>query len=493
MAPVGYHGPRGGGDRGRAVSDRGQQAGATQQRGIEHHAIEHIPAAERHGSVASLFTIWFGSNMQLTTIVTGALATILGLSLQRSLLAIFLGNAFGAVFMALHSAQGPKLGIPQMIQSRAQFGFYGACVPIALVVLMYLGYFASSAVLGGEALGAAWGIGFTQATIILSLVTALLSVYGYRAIHRLDRYFSAAAGIAFLYLTARLLAGHDLSGAWHGGSTSFGLFLLVISIAATWQITYAPYVADYSRYLPENTSVRAAFWWTYAGSVLACVWMMWLGAIAAAVARADFSHDASAFLIDLAAPPVRWSIVLVIATGIVAANVLNLYGMFMSVTTTISSIRPLPVTARLRAAAIGLLALLGTAVAILGQGNFVSNFENFILFLAYFLIPWTAINLADFYLVRRERYDIRAIFDPDGRYGRVNWRALGAYGIAVLAEIPFVKTSFFTGRAVARVGGADISWIIGLILATLLYVLLMRGESRRMQAPPLQEQRQARP
>jgi NCS1 family nucleobase:cation symporter-1 len=458
------------------------QAGASPERGIEQHSIEPIPAEERHGSVASLFTIWFGSNMQLTTIVTGALATVLGLSLQRALLAILLGNAFGAVFMALHSAQGPKLGIPQMIQSRAQFGFYGACVPIALVLLMYLGYFASSAVLGGETLAAAWGLGFTQATLILSVVTALLSIYGYRAIHRLARYFSAAAAVAFLYLSVRLLNGHDLAGAWHAGSTSFGLFLLVVSISATWQITYAPYVADYSRYLPETTSIRAAFWWTYAGSVLACVWMMWLGAIAAATARAGFSHDSSSFLVNLAAQRVRWSIILVIAVGIVAANVLNLYGMFMSVATTISSIRPVRVTRRLRAVWIGVLALLGTLVAILGQGNFITNFENFILFLAYFLIPWTAINLADFYIVRKERYDIRSIFNPNGIYGRLNWRTLCAYAVAVLAEIPFVKTSFYTGGAVASVGGADIAWIVGLILATLLYILLMRAEARQARA-----------
>ena len=51
--------------------------------------------------------------------------------------------------MALHPAQGPRLGIPQMIQSRAQFGFYGAVVPILLVIMMYIGFFASSGVLGG--------------------------------------------------------------------------------------------------------------------------------------------------------------------------------------------------------------------------------------------------------------------------------------------------------------------------------------------------------
>ncbi|MEJ7704262.1 MAG: cytosine permease [Geodermatophilaceae bacterium] len=50
-----------------------------------------------------------------------------------------IGNIAGGIVMALHSAQGPRMGIPQMISSRAQFGVYGACLPLILVVLMYLG------------------------------------------------------------------------------------------------------------------------------------------------------------------------------------------------------------------------------------------------------------------------------------------------------------------------------------------------------------------
>ncbi|MDB5395545.1 MAG: cytosine permease, partial [Rhodospirillales bacterium] len=222
---------------------------------VERHAIDYIPAAQRHGSVTSLFTIWFGANMQITTIVTGALGTILGLPLPWAILALLLGNLFGAIFMALHSAQGPKLGIPQMIQSRAQFGFLGASVPLVLVVLMYIGFFASGVVLGGEALAAWWGLGFVPAAIILSAVITVLSIYGYWAIHRLERIFSVIALVAFIYLTYRLFAVHDVGAAWHGGAASPGLFLLILSIAATWQITYAPYVADYSRYLPEDTPV----------------------------------------------------------------------------------------------------------------------------------------------------------------------------------------------------------------------------------------------
>src|SRR6185437_3643301 len=175
---------------------------------VEKRSIDFIPEDERHGRPSGLFAIWFAANMQVTTAVTGALGVVLGLPLPWALLALVIGNLFGAVFMALHSAQGPRLGIPQMIQSRAQFGFYGAILPLLLVVLMYVGFFATSAVLGGSALAGWWGIGRTPATIIVSALCTVLAAYGYRLIHQYERWISLIAAIGFLYLSYRLLSDH---------------------------------------------------------------------------------------------------------------------------------------------------------------------------------------------------------------------------------------------------------------------------------------------
>jgi NCS1 family nucleobase:cation symporter-1 len=345
---------------------------------------------------------------------------------------------------------------------------------LILVVLMYVGFFASGVVLGGQALAAWLGLGFMPAAIGLSAVITVLSIYGYWAIHRLERILSIIAFIAFLFLTYRMFAAYDVGAAWHGGAASPGTFLLILSIAATWQITYAPYVADYSRYLPEDTPIAAAFWWSYSGTVISTVWMMSVGAIAAAVAGNTFHHGSSDFFVDLAPHALRPVASGVIVLGIVATNVLNLYGVFMSTTTTLTAIFPFRVDRRTRAVITVTLSSIGTALGIFGQGDFVTNLENLILFLAYFLIPWTAINLADFYWIRKEKYDLRAIFNPDGLYGRVNWRTMIAYLAAIAAEIPFMSTTFYTGPAVALMGGADIAWIVGLVIAAGLYVALMR-------------------
>jgi NCS1 family nucleobase:cation symporter-1 len=95
--------------------------------------------------------------------------------------------------------------------------------------------------------------------------------------------------------------------------------------------------------------------------------------------------------------------------------------------------------------------------------------------LAYFLIPWTAINLTDFYFVRKEQYDIDSIFTPDGIYGRLDWRTMAAYLIAIGVEVPFMSTTFYTGPMVSHLGGGDISWILGLIVASGLYYVLHLG------------------
>ncbi len=441
---------------------------------VERRSIDVVPPEERHGSVRSLFTVWFGANMQVTTAVTGALGVILGLPLPWAIAALAAGNLAGAVFMALHSAQGPKLGIPQMIQSRAQFGFYGAILPLLLVVLMYVGFFAASAVLGGSALAAWLGIERVPATIAVSAVCTVLAVYGYRIIHRYERWISLVAAAGFAYLTYRLLTGGHVGAAWHSGHIMAGQFLLVVAIAATWQITYAPYVADYSRYLPETTSTRAAFWWTYAGSVLGSLWMMAFGAVCAAVGGSSFESGSVAFVVGLARP--HWAFSLVIVLGIIAVNVLNLYGMFMSATTTITALRPGRLGGGLRVVLILAAAVTGTALGLASVPEFLRNFEDFILFLAYFLIPWTAINLVDFYLVRRGRYDLDSIFRPDGVYGAVNWRAVAAYLTGIAVEVPFINATFYTGPFVMHLGGADISWAVGLVVAATLYYLWVRPE-----------------
>src|SRR5260370_1608473 len=105
---------------------------------IEVRSIDYLPDRERHGGLASQFTLWLAANLQITAIVTGALAVVFGGDVFWSLVALLLGQLIGGAVMALHAAQGPQLGLPQMISCRVQFGIFGPVLPIVPLVLIYI-------------------------------------------------------------------------------------------------------------------------------------------------------------------------------------------------------------------------------------------------------------------------------------------------------------------------------------------------------------------
>jgi NCS1 family nucleobase:cation symporter-1 len=451
---------------------------------VEKHSIDVVPDSERHGTAFNQFTLWLGANLHITAVVTGALAVVFGGDVVWSLLGLVLGNLLGGAVMALHSAQGPKLGLPQMIQSRAQFGVKGAVVPLLLVILMYVGFFASGTVLAGQATARLTHTGDTTGIIVFALVTGAVATVGYRVIHVLGRVASVVCALAFVYLGIRLFDQVDVGALFSDAHFSLPMFLLAVSLSASWQLAFGPYVADYSRYLPRTTSGRATFWWTLAGSALGSQWSMAFGVLVAASAGEKFVDNQVGYVVSLGGAGLTASFFyFVIALGKLTVNVLNTYGGFMSMVTGISGFRgQRALSRRGRAVYIGTIMVAGTVVALAGKDSFLTSFKDFLLFLLTFFTPWSAINLVDYYLISRERYDLPALFDPDGVYGAWRWDALAVYAVGLLAQLPFLATAFYTGPLVGPLGGADISWIVGLVVPAALYWLLARG--RASDRPP---------
>nr|WP_203644808.1 cytosine permease [Streptomyces sp. SID14478] len=446
---------------------------------MEQHSIDVVPDSARHGRAFNQFTLWVGANLHITAVVTGALAVVFGGDVVWSLIGLVVGNLLGGAVMALHSAQGPKLGLPQMIQSRAQFGVKGAVVPLLLVILMYVGFFASGSVLAGQATAELTHTNDTTGIIVFALVTAVVAAVGYRVIHVLGRVASVVCALAFVYLGIRLLDRVDLGDLLGDAHFSLPMFLLAVSLSASWQLAFGPYVADYSRYLPRTTSAKATFWWTLSGSALGSQWSMAFGVLVAASAGEKFLDDQVGYVVSLGGAGLVASLFyFVIAFGKLTINVLNTYGGFMSMVTGISGFRgQRALSQRGRALYIAVIMVAGTAVALAGKDSFLNSFKDFLLFLLTFFTPWSAINLVDYYLISREKYDIPALSDPHGRYGAWRGDALVVYAVGLVAQFPFLATSFYTGPLVGPLGGADISWIVGLVVPAALYWLLARRDT----------------
>ncbi|MEJ7707289.1 MAG: cytosine permease [Nocardioidaceae bacterium] len=461
------------------------------QSGIERRSIDVIPDEERHGSPVNQFTLWFGANMQITAVVDGALAVIFGADALWAIIGLLIGNLAGGVVMALHSAQGPRLGLPQMISSRAQFGVYGAVVPLLLVIVMYLGFAATGTVLSGQAINLIVGVEAEAfGIIVFGVLTMVVATLGYRHIHLLGRISTVVGILGFTYLGFRVLSAYDVTSLLSEHDFDVATFLLAISLAAGWQLTFGPYVADYSRYLPRDTPERTTFTATLAGSVLGSQWSMTLGALLAGLSASSqlaegqlpFIANQVGFLGDLAGGAILATVIyFVILVGKLTVNSLNAYGGFMTIVTTVTSfsgqarIRPAA-----RAAYIALFITVSVLIALVATEDFLTNFRNFILALLLVFTPWSAINLTDYYLVSKERVDIPALYDPDGRYGRWNVAALTSYGIGIACQIPFMSQVLYTGPVTKELGGADISWLVGLLVTAAVYY----PWARRTAKPP---------
>jgi NCS1 family nucleobase:cation symporter-1 len=453
---------------------------------LEVRSIDYVPLRERHGKVWHLGPFWFMGNAELTTLAVGLIGVSLGANLFWALVATLLGAAFGTFFMAFHSAQGPQLGLPQMIQSRPQFGYVGAILVMGFVVFNYAGFNVFNQILAAEALDNTVGLPSKPGYFLITGAAFLIALFGYDWIHNVQRWLTYLFAISFGIFTIGAIVIIDLpSGQLDPSRFDWTPFLIQLGVAASYQIGWAPYVSDYSRYMPPDVRVRETFWWTYLGSLVGALWLMGLGSLLIAGHPNLDAIGSIRTVGDDVVSGFGVAILLLAIPGLVSVMAINMYGGALALISVVDSFTQVRPTLRARVVGVTLIAVSSLLVALVSSSNFLTDFNNFLLMLLYLFVPWTAINLVDYYVVRRGHYAIREIFNPHGIYGRWGWRGLVAYVAGFAAEYPFMSTGWVTGPVADRLGGADISMFIGLPVAGLLYYAFARSldldEERRIE------------
>jgi NCS1 family nucleobase:cation symporter-1 len=447
---------------------------------VEQHSIDFIPLTQRYGTPLRLFTIWLSINLSIVCLTVGTLGVGAGLPLGRAVLALVLGNAIGTVFMAAHSAQGPHLGIPQMIQSRAQFGVLGASLPLVAVIATYTLYTAANGVIVRQSLKSLLPFGNDTVLILFGAVTLLIAYIGYELIHRMGALLAILSAALFAAATWILLFRHGPPSSLEPIRPSplqSAAFMLTLTQAAAWSLSFGPYVADYSRYLPATVSTWRVFWYTAMGNFLGATSLMILGAYLAA-RFPSIAADPGTGLAGLFGPG-SFLVRLLIVVGVLEGNVMNLYSAYMSTVTILTSAHSMSrVGNALKFALLLILIAVATWIAIAAQENFDQHFGDMLNAMIYVLVPWSAINLADYYLVRRGSYVIADMYDVKGIYGRFRWTGILSYVIGIVVQIPFVNLSFYAGD-VAVALGADLAWVPGLLVPATLYCVLERARRTR--------------
>jgi nucleobase:cation symporter-1, NCS1 family len=465
----------------------GTEIASNRESVIEQHSIDYIPQSERHGKVWHQGPFWFTGNFVLPTLVTGFVGPAMGLSVWFSVLAVVLGACFGTFFMAFHANQGPRMGLPQMIQSRAQFGSRGAIVPFAATVFVYVGFLVFDTILATQGIGLVLPDTKYFWYPLLIAISIIIAVVGHDLLHFVQRWltyllivvFAIVTIIAIVHFSSTPLVSGATAG--HAGWNTVA-FLVQFSLAAGYNISYAVYVSDYTRYLPAKVSAPKLISSVYAGAAVSAVWLMSLGAILASYIPNADPILALRQIGDLFFPGFGTIAVIVSVLALISIMGVNAYGAMLTGTSAIDGFKKVRPTVRLRVIGLIIVGAASLVIALFIPDNYVSSFNSFVLLMLYFLVPWTAVNLVDFYFVRRGKYAIAEILKPNGLYGRWAWRGVVAYSVGFLVMIPFFSIGFFVGPIAQLMGGADFSFAIGLVVSGGLYLLFSRSLNRTAEA-----------
>jgi NCS1 family nucleobase:cation symporter-1 len=425
---------------------------------VETHGIAPIPEDQRYGTPGRLFTVWFAPQVNMTGVFTGALAIVLGLGFWLGLLAMVIGSVLGVLIVAYLSTWGPRTGTGQLPISRMAFGG-GVALPAALQWLGSIAWDAMAGLFGAEALAVLLGMPFWIAVLIVLGAQGVVGFFGYELIHRMQAVLTVVLFTTFAVFAVKLVGGHDvITPASVVGVDLVGVFVLEVTIAFSIAVGWATYAADYSRYLPADTSRARVFAFTFGGTVLGYIFVEGIG-IAAGDVLAD--HTAEGVRSVMGGGLLGGMALVVITMAAIGAGAMTVYSGSLALQT-------IGVRVRRPVSAVVVTVLAFALILWLHAADRATRFQDALLLVSYWIPAFVAVVVIDWLLRTRGRATINPAEEPTGRADAV--AAVIAFALAYAAAIPFMNTTLIEGPIAKAWHGADIAYFVNLLLvAAALY------------------------
>ena len=465
-----------------------------EERGLETHGIERVsPATRTHVRIVDNFTMWFSANLVISTIALGSLANIVfGLGFWDSVLVIVLFNALGVLPVAFFSTLGPRLGLRQMTISRFSFGWVGAIIMAIFNVAACIGWSTVNVIVGGQLIAAlicgttpdaldkcsAHVLGLTLngtasrgiGILIIAILTTIVSIYGYRYVHRYERYAWVPMAIIFVIMLIvaaphmHIIPTPAINAAEIAGFVTFGG--AVYGFATGW----SSYAADYNVNQPENTAPGRVFWLTFLGVFIPCVLLEILG-----VALTSYKAATGGTLIAAVLGPLGAFgnlLIILLALSVVANNIPNDYSLGLSMQVLgkwWQSVKRYVWTL------IG--AVVYVAIAIPAASNFNETLTNFMLIIAYWLGPWAIVLVLEHFVFRHGRYNVDDWNTPSRL--PIGWAAIVSLVLGLVGVVLGAAQVYYVGPIAKLVNppfGIDVGFELGVLFAGISYFILRRIE-----------------
>lgn len=424
---------------------------------VETHGIAPISAEQRYGSPRRLFTVWFAPQINMSCVFTGALIASLGLGFWLSVLAMVIGTVLGSLVVGYLSTLGPRTGTAQLPAARMVFG--GAVMlPAALQWLSSVAWDGLVGLFGGEALAALLGIPFWVAVLIVLGVQGVVGYIGYELIHRLQAVLTVVLFATFVVFAIKLAAGHQVVvPATAQGADLTGGFVLGVTLALSLAVSWASYAADFSRYLPADSSSRSVFGYSFAGLALAYIFIETVGIAAGTVISDQTAEGVRSVMGGGALGAVALAI---IALASVGSGVMNDYSGSLALQT-------LGVRVRRPLSAVVVTSLAFGLILWLHGANTADRFTDVLLLVSYWIPAFAAVVIVDWRRRSRGRPAVNPADELTPKADAIV--ACIAFIVAYAAAIPFMNTTLMQGFAARAWHGADLAYFVNFFVALAIY------------------------
>ncbi len=451
-----------------------------EQKGIETQGIERIPSSDRyHVRIFDNFTLWLSANLVISTVALGSLATIVfKLGFWDSLLAIILFNTLGVLPVAFFSTLGPKLGLRQMTISRFSFGWVGAKIMALFNVAACIGWSAVNVIVGGQLVYALSGgiIPRWVGILIIATLTTFVSLYGYKYVHRYERY--AWIPMLFIFSLMFFISAPNFQAVAPGvtGLAQFAAFMSFGGTVYGFATGWSSYAADYNVNQPEDTPPMRVFGLTFLGVFIPCVLLETLGLALTTIPA--FKGKGGGELFAAVLNPLGGFgtiILMLLALSVVANNIPNDYSLALSMQLLGHRFQRID-----RAVWTVIGSIVYVAIALPAANNFDKTLEGFLLLIAYWLGPWSIILILEHFIFRRGHYNIN---DWDNKqHLPVGWAAISSLFIGLFGVYLGAAQEKFVGPIASLINppfGMDVGFELGFIFAGIAYFFLRRVELQK--------------
>jgi len=438
--------------------------------------------------------LWVGMAICVPTyILGGVLTSYFGLSVTEALWTILIANVVVLIPLTLNAYPGTRFGIPCPVVLRASFGIIGSNVPALIRAVVACGWFGVQTLFGGIAIhlllsalfdgwAALGGTGEVIGFFIFWVANVWVVIRGSESIKHLETLAAPLLLVVAVGLVVWALPKVSISevlatpATRPDGASFFGYFMAALTAMVGFWATLSLNIPDFSRYADSQKSQIVG---QIIGLPLTMLLFSGLGVLLTA-ASMELVGETISDPINLIGHIDNTFWVIVSMLMIILATIsTNTAANIVSPTNSFQNIAPKYISEAKGVIVTGVIGILLMSWELLKKLGWLESevsveslYSNWLIGYSSLLGPIAGVMIVDYFLVRKQRYDLPDLYRDGGVYPA--WNTAGF--IAFLIPVGLTLVAITTGH----LGWFyNYGWFTGSILGGIIYYFASRALAQR--------------